>query len=254
MAQMVTTRRSTRSIRRAFGTPAVRAAAIIIAAFLYGWGIGHTASPSDPGAFWIGNLAFPYLIVSLLAGAWASSRLGTAALAGGLTAMSAVAGFYDFLGVGDVTNSQMDLPASVTARSVVLQSYGRWLANLLWGVPGGIPWLSISLGYGALFGILGYRWRARRNRLGPALVGAVLTIEPLVYLFRLNAPFRGPRYDLRAVNLLIWGAELLAGGAILIRTLIGGRSRPAAVRPELTTGRDEGEDRHSAVRGDVDIA
>lgn len=213
--------------RRVVGWPAVRLALAVILAYLYGWALGRTPSPTDASEFWIGNLAAPYAIIGFLAGAWALRRPWTAAVAGAVSAMAAVAGFYNFFAIGNATATDLGMAPTASATSVVLRAYGRWFANMLWGDPGGTPWLTIALVFGLLFGVLGQRWRVRRARAGTALLGIVLVAEPLVYASRANTVVIGAAYAASAHNLVIWGIEFAVGIVVLVSAARQRRPAPA---------------------------
>ena len=199
---------------------------LILAAVGYAWGAltNGLPAPSDPATFWVGNVCAPYVILPFLAGAW-RFRPAVAALAGALIAGAAIAGFYGFLTVGDVTNSQLDLPVTVTARDVVLDAYGRWFGTFLFGTPGGIPWLSIGVAVGAVAGILGCVWRVRAATWAAIGVMALLLIEPAIYLLLATVVPVGPDYALTGTNLAIWGAEAALG---VVAIGLVARTRPGA--------------------------
>ena len=197
---------------------------LILAAIGYAWGAltNGLPAPSDPELFWVGNLCAPYVILPFLAGAW-GFRPPVAALAGAVVTGAAIAGFYGFLTVGDVTNVQLDLPVTVTARSVVLDAYGRWFGTFVFGTPGGIPWLTIGIVAGACSGVLGSVWRRRGATWAAIGVLGLLVVEPALYLLLASAVPVGPAYGLSGANLAIWGAEALVGVAAIV---LVARTRP----------------------------
>jgi hypothetical protein len=204
---------------------ALRLCVIVVAGYLYGLGTTHLPAPDTGSVFWLGNLGAPYVLIPFLAGAW-RFRAKVAPFAGAIGAAAAVAGFYHFLTVGNVVNMQLDLPVTVTARSVVIRAYANWFRTFLLGDPGGRPWLSVAIIVGLIFGYLGYRWWQKGDRLGVIIVAAVLIAEPLVYLSGLNDRILGTGYELHASNVVIWSIEALVGVALLV----WGLRRPAPRR------------------------
>jgi hypothetical protein len=163
------------------------------------------------------------VLLPFLAGAWIR-RDRWAVAAGALAGAAMIAGFYGFLFVGDVTNSQLDLPASVTARTVVVDAYRRWLGTFLLGQPGGIPWLTIGALGGAAAGWLGHRWRTGRATWAIVLVAGALVLEPVGYLLAAAGLPMIPRYGLAPANLALWTAEAACG--LVVIALVLARSRP----------------------------
>jgi hypothetical protein len=206
------------------GRPAVRLLLLAIAGDAWGAFTNGLPAPSDPATFWVANVCAPYVILPFLAGSWGFRAPG-AALAGAVVTGAAIAGFYGFLTVGDVTNSQLDLAVNVTARDVVIEAYRRWLGTFLLGVPGGIPWLTIGIVVGAVAGGLGYVWRVRAATWAAVVVMALLAVEPVLYLLLAAVVPVGPDYALSGPNLAIWGAEAVVG---LIAIALVARTRPRA--------------------------
>ena len=197
---------------------------LVLAAVGYAWGAFSNGlpAPSDPASFWVANLCAPYVILPFLAGSWGFRAPG-AAIAGAVVAGAAIAGFYGFLTVGDVTNSQLDLAVSVTARNVVIDAYRRWFGTFLLGTPGGIPWLTIGIVVGSCSGVLGSVWRRRGATWAAIGVVGLLVVEPALYLLLASAVPVGPAYGLSGANLAIWGAEALVGAAAIV---LVARTRP----------------------------
>ena len=198
-----------------------------VGGYAYGAITAAIPSPSDPAAFWVANLAAPYMLLPFLAGAW-QVRTRHAVIAGAVTAGGAIAGFYGFHLVGDVTNDQLDLPTTVTARAVVLDAYRRWLGTFVLGVPGGIPWLSIALVVGAGAGALGHRWWRMGAQWAGLAVAALLVLEPAVRLGAAIGIVPGPRYGIVAPNLAMWAVEAIVGIIATLAILHSRRSQVAA--------------------------
>jgi len=198
--------------RRSGAVPVpLRLLIVVVAGYLYGFVTEHLPAPrTDATIFWIGNLAAPYLLIPLLAGAW-NVRRSWALAAGALGSASAVAGFYGFLSVWQTNALEQGLPPGTGRAQAVGHAYAFWFRNLVLGYPSGTPWLSIAIVVGLAFGYLGYRWHASGSRLGPALVAAAFVVEPLVHLSGLNTRLTGGGYALHASNAAIWGAEALLG-------------------------------------------
>ena len=100
------------SARETWAAPALlRLLVIAVGGYLYGYVTPRLPAPDTGARFWLGNLAAPYLLIPFLAGAW-RFRAVAASAAGALGAAAAVASFYDFLWVGDVTNLDLDRTSS----------------------------------------------------------------------------------------------------------------------------------------------
>src|SRR6185436_18508723 len=110
-------------------SPAVRLLAVAAAGNLYGSLSARVPGTSDPTAFWVGNLAAPYLPIPFLAGTWRFRAIGSA-VAGAAAAVSAVAGFYRFLIVWHTTSTNLGLAADTPTRTVIARAYGYWFRNL----------------------------------------------------------------------------------------------------------------------------
>jgi hypothetical protein len=205
--------------------PAVRLLLLALAGYAWGAFTNGLPAPSDPAVFWVANLCAPYVILPFLAGSWGFRAPG-AALAGAVVTGAAIAGFYGFLTVGDVTNSQLDLAWTVTARDVVIEAYRRWFGTFLLGMPGGIPWLTIGIVVGAVAGVLGFAWRVRAATWAAVGVFGLLLLEPLAYVALATVVPVGPAYAPSGANLATWGGEALVG---LVAIVLVARARPRAV-------------------------
>lgn len=202
---------------------------LAIVGYLWGALTAAIPAPEDPSIFWLGNLAAPYLVLPFLAATW-GFRAPLAAAAGVLTACAGIAGFYQLHNVGDVTAIQLDLPASMTARDVVLEAYSRWFSTFVLGQPGGAPWLTIAAVVGGVAGVLGFLYAAKGVRLAAILVACSLLVEPAVYVAGSGGlPLIGS-YSLASPNVLVWTVEALVG-----LTALGLVLRRFAVRPPLPT-------------------
>lgn len=207
-----------------------RLLALAIVGYLWGALTTSIPAPEDSSIFWLGNLAAPYLVLPFLAGTW-GFRAPVAVLAGVVTSCAGIAGFYQLHNVGDVTASQLDLPASMTARDVVLEAYSRWFSTFVLGQPGGAPWLTIAAIGGGIAGLLGFLYAVKGVRLAAVLVACSLLVEPAVYVAGSGGglPVLG-RYSLASPNVLIWAVEALVGMTALALVV-----RRVAVRPTLAT-------------------
>jgi hypothetical protein len=231
-------------LRAALARPAVRVAAVVLAGFLYGFGTAHLPASTSGTRMWAANLSAPYLLLPFLAGAWAFRRPAAAPGAGALASASAIAGFYNLLGVGDVTNASVDAAPTVTARQLVLEAYGRWFSTFLLGDPGGTPWLTIALVSGALLGLVGFAWRSTRRWWLAAPVGAAFLLEPVASLVvlplvnRIRFGVASPGYSLEPANLALWTAEVLVGALLVALAARLRRSPVLRSRPESLPAAD----------------
>jgi len=189
-------------------SPAVRLLAVAAAGYLYGSLSARVPGTSDPTAFWVGNLAAPYLLIPFLAGTWRFRAIGSA-VAGAAAAVSAVAGFYRFLIVWHTTSANLGLAADTPTRTVIARAYGYWFRNLALGDPGGRPWLSIALVAGTVCGYLGYRWADRRSRVAALAITCAFVLEPLGHFLGLFV--EGGRYTFHLSNVVIWTVEAAIG-------------------------------------------
>ena len=187
---------------------AVRLVIVATAGYLYGTLSARVPGTSDPTAFWVGNLAAPYLLIPFLAGNWRFRATGSA-VAGAVAAVAAVAGFYRFLVVWHTTAANWGMPPGTPTRTVVLHAYGFWFRNLALGDPGGRPWLSIALVAGAVCGYLGYLWARRGSRVAALVITSAFVLEPLGHLVGLFV--EGGRYTFGVSNIVIWSIEALIG-------------------------------------------
>ena len=88
------------------------------AGYLYGTLSARVPGTSDPTAFWVGNLAAPYLLIPFLAGTWRFRAIGSAA-AGAVAAVAAVAGFYR------LSSSRWDISSVCSSRAGGTRSISR---------------------------------------------------------------------------------------------------------------------------------
>jgi hypothetical protein len=206
-----------------------RLAAVGIAAYAYGALTAAIPAPADPAVFWPGNLAAPYVALPFLAATWRFDRL-QAALAGAITGMAMVAGFYGFLSVGGaVTPNELELPLTTTIRDAMLIAYGRWLGTFVLGVPGGIPWLTIGAIVGTMGGLLGHAWAAEGRTWAGVAVASLFVIEPVIRVLGAAGVLPTGANDLVPANLAIWGIEALLGLAAIALVVRVGR---AALPPQ----------------------
>lgn len=174
--------------------PSLVLAAFVLAGGLYGWATSRLPSPHDPSLFWVGNLCAPWLVLSFLAGrAQASLRL--AVLAGILTDIACVSGFYlTFLTLGPLT------PAA----------FADWLRFCE-------QWLVAAVVGGAAYGALGWAWRRRHVLLAGLAVALPFIAEPLLWPLY-DGHYRGPWF--------LWAAEVAVGAALATGIRRRGLARP----------------------------
>jgi hypothetical protein len=227
---------------RLLARPGTRLVLIVVGGFLYGWLTAHLPPSPSGSRMWAANLSAPYLLLPFVAGALLPSHATLASAGGALASASAIAGFYNVLGVGDVTNAAVEAAPTVTARQIVLEAYGRWFSTFLLGDPGGTPWLTIALVSGGLLGLVGFAWRERRRWWLAAPIGAAFLLEPVATLvvlpivnrIRFGVASRG--YSLEPQNLLLWSVEALIGAALLaVAVRLQHRPAPASRLESLPT-------------------
>lgn len=195
-------------------SPTVTVVAILIVGYAYGWAISSIPAPKDPELFWVANLSAPFLALPFLAAAWASARRRLsrwhAALLGGASGATMIAGFYRLHRVG------REHHADSGRADGIVGDYKRWFSTFLIGRPGGIPWLSIGIVTGVVAGLLAWSWSVRKVKASAMLAAGALLIEP-VARFAL-----GPRdlpmfhgFPRTPPNLAIWACEAAVGIAAL---------------------------------------
>ncbi len=184
---------------------------VLVVCFAFGFLVGHLPAPTDPSAFWVGNIAATYVIVPAVAGAWLSNKK-LAAGAGALAGAGMVMGFYNLLAVFGKGWIDMDLAPDTNPFIVKLIAILRWFDNLAFGHFHNISWLTVALVVGLGMGYLGYQWAKRTNLKAGIVIAAVLLVEPVVYVTGLSRFFAGQPYDFRPQNMAIWGLELILGG------------------------------------------
>jgi hypothetical protein len=156
-------------------------------------------SPTIAHVFWVGNVCAPWLALSFLSGVL-QKRLGFAILAGILTDLACVVGFYwNFLFLGPVA---LGMPASTPLPAWIFRSFIAWVTFIG-------PWAAIAIGSGAIYGVLGRWWRRSGTTAATIAVALPFLAEPPLWTFQGDQ-----------VPLLFWIAETIAGiviGAFLIR-------------------------------------
>lgn len=136
------------------------AAVVLIAAVAYGKCTSLIPSPDDPGAFWIGNTAAPWLAMAFVAGAVQATAVA-GMLAGAIVDLVIVAAFYShFLTIPDDRQNGF--------------------SRLVSWIEFAGPWFLVALLGGAAYGFFGYYWRAKRSRLAAVLLGVPFVAETLV--------------------------------------------------------------------------
>jgi hypothetical protein len=166
--------------------------AFVLVAGAYGRASAAIPAPSDPSLFWIGNLCAPWLVLSFLAGR-AQRSLPLAVLAGALTDIACVVGFYfTFLSLDP---SRFGLADATPLATVALTSLGDWLRFTA-------QWLLAAVAGGALYGALGLLWR-RAHLLAAGLALALpFVAEPVLWIVR-EGRYEGPWP--------IWAVEVVVG-------------------------------------------
>ncbi len=192
---------------------------VLVAGFAFGFLAGHLPAPTDPSAFWVGNIAATYVIVPAVAGAWLASKK-LAAIAGSLAGAGMVMGFYNLLGMFGVRWIDIDLAPNTNPFIVKLIALTRWFDNLAFGHFHNIPWLTIAIVVGLGMGYLGHQWAKHASLKAGIIIAVVLLVEPILYLTGLSRIFAGQPYDMRPSNLLIWGVESAAGIGCALYTAI----------------------------------
>lgn len=206
-----------------------RLVVVAVAGYTYGALTAAVPAPTDPAVFWPGNLAAPYVALPFLAASWGFARRRAAVVAGVVTAVAMIAGFYGFLLVGGVTPSEMELPLDTTVREAFLTAYARWTSTFVLGNPGGIPWLSIGAAVGAVAGLLGHVWAAEGRTWAGVAVASLFVIEPVVRILGAAGvlPVLGAN-ALVPANVAIWVIEALFGVAVIALVFRSGGVRPPA--------------------------
>lgn len=176
-------------------TPAVRLLACAAMGFAYGYATSYVSSPQDPRAFWISNLAAPWLVLAFVAGAL-QSRVAGAAAAGVLADVACVAGFYRLPDAFFPTWYEEGVDRNTGTPSLIRTSLSRWFDV-------NVYWLGVAIVAGAAFGACGYVWR-RHHKAGVAL-GVAIALEPAYWRWT-DGGWPTPVW--------IWPLELAAGAAV----------------------------------------
>jgi hypothetical protein len=164
----------------------------IAGAGLFGYCISIVPSPAQPGVFWVSNLSSPWLALAFFAGTSQRTVRG-GALAGALADIACVVGFYlHFLLLDDSAGPRGHGSALVTR---LADNFSHWAAFIS-------PWIVFAVVGGALFGVLGLRWRQRRSMAAGIALGAAFAFEPVAWYVR-NGSFESP--------VVIWLVELMFG-------------------------------------------
>lgn len=197
---------------------------LVCVAYLIGRGFNSIEGVVDPDTLWVGNLSWPYLALPALA-CVGEARLSRRVIRPMLTSLAMVLGFYHALGLLWVSAESMGLPPSTSWLEVERTAWRSYLELLVLGVPGGIPWISVSLVTGAALGAT-YHLAVRDDRArAAALWGAVALVglaEPVFHFAPVFAglPFAGYRFDGpgRLVTIIETAVALsLLAGAIAFR-------------------------------------
>ena len=134
-------------------------ALLLAIATAYGKCASLIPSPSDPSAFWVGNTAAPWLAITFISGA-VQTRALASVLVGAAADVTIVAAFY---------SNFLFLDHGEDGLSLIFS----WIDFVG-------PWFGIAILGGAIYGYIGYVWRARRLRLGAVLLGLPFVTEVLV--------------------------------------------------------------------------
>jgi hypothetical protein len=199
--------------------------AMVVLAYAYGALTAAVPAPDDPDQFWVSNLGAPYVALPfvgvIVALSTSSIRWWTSAgITGAVITAAIVAGFYGLHLVG--RHAQAD----IGEQESLGEAYLRWLSTFVFGIPGGLPWISIGVVAGATAGVLAWWWRTRRS------VGAgVLGVSPLIVegAARLVAADRGlplaGGFPRTPANVVIWAIELGVGAAAVWAVACDARAR-----------------------------
>ena len=145
--------------------------------------------------FWVGNLCAPWLVLSFFAGrSQASWRW--AAVAGALTDVACVGGFY--LSFLTLDPARLGLPSSTPLASIALTSLARWVEFIA-------PWVLAAIVGGAVYGSLGHLWRRSRLLAAGLALAAPFIVEPALWPLR-NRYYQGPWF--------LWASEMAVGLAV----------------------------------------
>ena len=174
--------------------------AFALGGFAYGLVTSRIPSPHGGGVFWVGNLCAPWLVLAFMAGR-AQRSLGSAALAGALTEIACVVGFYvQFLTLDAL---RLGLPHQTPLTEVATTSLSRWLVFIS-------PWLVAALAAGPAYGVLGQLWGRSKALVSGLALALPFLAEPALWPLA-NGYYKGPG--------LIWAGEVTLGLLIVVAVL-----------------------------------
>jgi hypothetical protein len=189
------------SITRA---PAARLVACALASFVFGLAVSRIPSPRGVGVFWVSNLSAPWLVLAFVAG-WLQPSRSWAALAGLLTDVAAIVGFYLHFLLVDPGPGPFGRATPLLRR--LAENMASWLGFIA-------PWVAYAVVAGLVFGLLGLWWSRSRSLVAGLAVSLAFVLEPFAWAIhdgRLPRP-----YD-------IWIAEAGVGFLALVWVLGAGR-------------------------------
>lgn len=180
--------------------PLARLAACVLAGFVFGLVVSHIPSPRAVGVFWVSNLSAPWLALAFAAG-WLQRSRAWAAMAGLVTDVAAIVGFYLHFLLIDPGPGPFGRPTPMLTRLV--ENMGSWLGFIA-------PWVAYAVVAGLTFGLLGHWWGRSRSLLAGVAVSLAFVLEPWAWAIhdgRLPHPY------------IIWIAEGCVGLVALLWVL-----------------------------------
>jgi hypothetical protein len=164
-------------------------------------------APETLSIFWLGNLCAPWLALSFFAGR-VYGPWQWAVLAGALTEVTCVVGFYSgFLVFWDA--ARIGMSPSTPLTTVAEVSIVQWLHFTS-------PWLLAATVSGALYGTLGHLWRRTRLLVAGLAVAFPFLAEPALWPAA-TGHYQGPWY--------LWTAEIAVGLAVAARAYTAWRAQ-----------------------------
>lgn len=159
----------------------------------FGRGMSLIPSPGTSRLFWIGNLCAPWLALAFVV-SWSQSTRGRAAVAGIVTEVCCVLGFYaHFLFLGP---SAVGLPAGTEVSRYAERALAGWLHFIS-------PWLVAAVIAGLTYGLLGNWWRRSSATAVALAVGLPFLAEPVLWNVRVGGLQQQPW--------VVWGLEASVG-------------------------------------------
>ncbi len=162
----------------------------------FGFAMSSIPAPPESGIFWVGNFSSPWAVIAFLCG-WSLRSRGVAAVAGAVTLVACVAGFYaQFLFVGA---ARLGLPDATPWLTVAATGVTRWLVFVA-------PWMLVAVPAGAVYGLLGRQWGKSRSIICGVAIALALIAEPAAW-WAYTGLVKGP--------VALWVVEIALGLALL---------------------------------------